>query len=73
MKKMRIAFLALLLSITVAGTSAVPVMAAGTNTSVPTVPAQEADSSKADKLYTAVKGDYVQLFKDVLFDNRIDK
>lgn len=36
MKKMRKALLALLLSITVAGTSAVPVMAAGTNTSVPT-------------------------------------
>ena len=73
MKKMRKALLALLLSITVAGTSAVPVMAAGTNTSVPTVPAQEADSSKADKLFTAVKGDYVQLFKDVLFDVRYDK
>ena len=32
MKKMRKALLALLLSITVAGTSAVPVMAAGTQT-----------------------------------------
>ena len=32
MKKMRKALLALLLSITVAGTSAAPVMAAGTNT-----------------------------------------
>ena len=73
MKKMRKALLALLLSVTVAGTSAVPVLAAGTNTSVPSVPAQESDSSKADKLFTAVKGEYVQLFKDVLFDVRYDK
>ena len=50
MKKMRKALLALLLSITVAGTSAAPVMAAGTNTSVPTIPTEESDSSKADKL-----------------------
>ena len=34
MKKMRKALLALLLSITVAGISAAPVMAAGTNTSM---------------------------------------
>ena len=73
MKKMRKALLALLLSITVAGTSAVPVMAAGTNTSVPTVPAQETDSAKADKLFAAVKGTYVQLFKDALFDVKYDK
>ena len=59
MKKMRKALLALLLSITVAGTSAAPVMAAGTNTSVPTIPTEESDSSKADKLFTAVKGDYI--------------
>lgn len=48
MKKMRKALLALLLSITVAGTSAAPVMAAGTNTSVPTIPTEESDSSKAE-------------------------
>ncbi len=64
---------ALLLSITVAGTSAAPVMAAGTNTSVPTIPAEESDSSKADKLFTAVKGDYIQLFKDALFDVKYNK
>ena len=73
MKKMRKALLALLLSITVAGTSAAPVMAAGTNTSVPTVPAEESDNSKADKLFTAVKGDYIQLFKDALFDVKYNK
>ena len=73
MKKMRKALLALLLSITVAGTSAAPVMAAGTNTSVPTIPAEESDSSKADKLFTAVKGDYIQLFKDALFDVKYNK
>ena len=73
MKKMRKALLALLLSITVASTSAVPTMAAGTNTSVPTIPAEESDSSKADKLFTAVKGDYIQLFKDALFDVKYDK
>lgn len=73
MKKMRKALLALLLSITVAGTSAAPVMAAGTNTSVPTIPTEESDSSKADKLFTAVKGDYIQLFKDALFDVKYNK
>ena len=73
MKKMRKALLALLLSITVAGTSAAPVMAAGTNTSVPTIPTEESDSSKAEKLFTAVKGDYIQLFKDALFDVKYNK
>lgn len=73
MKKMRKALLALLLSITVAGTSAAPVMAADTNTSVPTIPAEASDSSQADKLFTAVKGDYIQLFKDALFDVKYDK
>ena len=67
MKKMRKVLLALLLSITVAGTSAVPVMAAGTNTSVPTVPAQETaseDYTKAGKYTIAKKGENTVLTFD---------
>ena len=68
MKKMRKALLALLLAVTVAGTSTVPTLAADT-----TISAQETDSTVASKLFADVKGDYVQLFQDVLFDTKYDK
>ena len=71
MKKMRKALLALLLSVTVTGTSIVPAVAAETNTTV--VSEQETDAVKAQKLFSDVKGTYVQLFQDALFQTKYDK
>lgn len=71
MIKMRKALLALLASVTVMGTSVVPAVMAETN--VFAASEQNADAKEAQKLFSDVKGTYVQLFHDVIFNEKYDQ